>query len=322
MLNKKSFLFMVMLAFVLVACGAASDSGEPFSRVAEPLAAPAMEMEAMEEAAFFAADSDDAFIGGEDGASFGASINNAASVEQQAQVPQERLIIRTADLNLIVADTEATMGAITEMVESNGGWVVNSSLYQYGENSKSGNITVRVPVEGFNSAITAMKNLAAEVTSETSSGQDVTEEFVDLSSRLGNLEATADRVRNFLDETRNVEEALAVNQELSRLESEIEVIKGRMQYLSQSAGFSTINVNLTPDIATQPLDPETWRPGVVVRESFETLVNALQGIANFLIEVVIVLGPLALIFGLPLWFIIRYVVRRRRRRQTVAPIEE
>jgi acyl-CoA synthetase (NDP forming) len=57
-----------------------------------------------------------------------------------------------------------------------------------------------------------------------------------------------------LDEARNVEEALAVNQELSRLESDIEVIKGRMQYLSQSAAFSTLAIDVTPDELNQPLD--------------------------------------------------------------------
>ena len=310
MLSKKLFLFVLVLGLVLVACAQSAQ----FSM--EEAAAP-MEPSVMATAVFFNEDRADFETAGGDGASFGAA-TNPASVEQQAQLPQERLIIRTADLNLIVADTEDTMGAITEMVEANGGWVVNSSLYQYRDDAKSGNITVRVPVEGFNSAITAIKGLAVEVTSETSSGQDVTEEFVDLSARLGNLEATADRVRNFLDETRNVEEALSVNQELSRLEGDIEAIKGRMQYLSQSAGFSTVTVNLTPDIAVQPLNPETWQPGVVARRAFETLVNALQNIVNFLIEVVIVLGPLALIFGLPLWLIIRYFVRRRRRQAAAA----
>lgn len=303
MLPKKGILFVLILGLILAACASAAAES----------AAPPMERETMGEAstadiaADFAAE-------GEESSGFGVAANSAALAEAQAQIPQERLIIRTADLNLIVTDTEATVAAITEMIEANGGWVVNSSLYQYGENAKSGNITVRVPVEGFNSAITAIKGLAVEVTSENSSGQDVTEEFVDLSSRLENLEATADRVRNFLDETKNVEEALAVNQELSRLESEIEVIKGRMQYLSQSAGFSTISINLTPDIATQPLNPETWQPGVVARQSFETLVNVLQGMANFLISTVIVLGPLALLLGLPLWLIVRYVLRRRQRR--------
>ncbi len=314
MLLRKGFWFLV-LGLVLAACGGGDMS---FS---EPQAVMGTSEREMEESSS-AADTADFARGDSDGMSFGVVTNSAGAPEQQAQIPQERLIIRTADLNLVVADTEDTIGAIVEMVEVNGGWVVNSSLYQYGEHAKSGNITVRVPVEGFNSAMAAIKALAVEVTSETASGQDVTEEYVDLSARLGNLEATADRVRNFLDETSNVEEALAVNQELSRLESDIEVIKGRMQYLSQSAGFSTISVNLTPDIAAQPLDPKTWQPGVVVRESFETLVNALQGLANFLISTVIVLGPLALIFSLPLWLIIRYVLRRRRLGQTAVATTE
>ena len=308
MLNKKGFLFILILGLFLAACGSAAEMQT--SDAAAPMEAPAME-----EALLFAADADRNFGGSDDAGDFGATANSAVASEPQAQVVQERLIIRTADLNLIVTDTEATIGAITEMVEANGGWVVNSGLYQYGEDAKSGNITVRVPVEGFNSAITAVKALAIEVTSESSSGQDVTEEYVDLSSRLENLEATADRVRSFLDETSNVEEALAVNQELSRLEGEIEVIKGRMQYLSQSAGFSTIHINLTPDIATQPLNPETWQPGSVARESFELLINALQGIANFLIGAVIILVPLGLLFGWPLWIIIRYVRRRRQQPQ-------
>jgi len=311
MVSKKGFLFIFIWGLVLAACG----GGAEFS--SGSAAEPPREMEAMEEApqAEIAADFAAA---GEDGAGFGAVANSAASIQQQAQIPQERLIIRTAELNIVVANTEASLSAITEMVEANGGWVVNSNLYQYSENAKSGNITVRVPVAGFNSALEAIKGLAVEVTSESSSGQDVTEEFVDLSSRLENLEATAGRVRNFLDEATDVEEALAVNQELSRLEGEIEVIKGRMQYLSQSAGFSTISINLTPDIAAQPLETQTWQPGVVVRKSFETLVTVLQGVANFLIGTVVVLGPLALLFGLPLWLIARYVLRRRRQRTLAA----
>jgi len=300
MLSKKGFLFVLVLGLVLAACGGAAEFSSGAEAPGEMEEAPVAETAA------------DSAIGGEDSAGF------RAAVEQQTQILQERLIIRTANLNIVVADTEATLSAISELIEANGGWVVNSNLYQYNENAKSGNITVRVPVAGFNSALEAIKRLAVEVVSESSSGQDVTEEFVDLTSRLENLEATAGRVRNFLDEATDVEEALAVNQELSRLEGEIEVIKGRMQYLSQSAGFSTISIDLTPDIATQPLDPQTWQPGVVVRESFETLVIVLQGVANFLISTVIVLGPLALLFGLPLWLIVRYVLRRRRQRTLAA----
>jgi hypothetical protein len=150
---------------------------------------------------------------------------------------------------------------------------------------------------------------------KSTSGQDVTDEFVDLSSRLSNLEATASRVRNFLDEARNVEEALDVNIELSRLEGEIEVIKGRMQYLSQSAAFSTLTVRLTPDILSQPIEIGGWRPQGVARDAISALVNTLQGLATFLIWMAIYLLPLILLFGLPLWFLIRFIRQWRQKRR-------
>jgi hypothetical protein len=153
--------------------------------------------------------------------------------------------------------------------------------------------------------------MAIEVTNELTSGKDFTDEFVELSSRLGNLEATASRVRNFLDETKNVEEALAVNAELSRLEEQIEVIKGRMQFLEQSAAFSTIAVNLTPDELSRPIEVAGWRPEGVARDAVEALLGTLEGVANFLIWLLIYLLPLILLLGIPVWIAIRTVRRRR-----------
>lgn len=285
-----------LLAVVLVLLAACSDGGnESFSTVAEaPAASDArFEGEVMEEALAY----DDAV-----GAS--AVVNQA-----QNEPPSERLIIRTAELNLLVKKTEETIAEISRIAESTGGWVVNSSVSQFGE-AKRGDITVRVPSTGFTGALETFKGLAIEVEFESTSGQDVTEEFVDLGSRLGNLEATADRVRGFLDETENVEEALAVNVELSRLESEIEIIKGRMQYLSQSAAFSTIHVSLTPDILSTPIEVGGWRPQGVARDAIESLVGFLQGVGSILIWLGIFVVPLALIIGLPSLFIIRRLRRR------------
>lgn len=227
--------------------------------------------------------------------------------------PQERLIIRTGNLSIVVVDTETAVSQIAQMVEENGGWVVSSNLYKYSDSAKTGDITVRVPADGYNSALNAMKALALEVTNESSSGQDVTDEYVDLASRLGNLEATADRVRGFLDETETVQEALAVNMELSRLEGEIEVIKGRMQYLSQSAAFSTISVHLTPDEMSQPIEVVGWRPEGVAKDAIESLLGALQGLTNFLIWLVIYVLPLLLIVGVPIWLFVRFVRRQRNK---------
>lgn len=239
---------------------------------------------------------------------------NTAAQTVDIQVTQERLIIRTANMSLVVTDTEEAMDTISRMAEENGGWVVNSSVFQYNETAKTGNITIRVPSAGFNSAMEALRSMAVEVQQESTSGQDVTEEFVDLSARLENLEATAERVRAFLDEAETVEEALAVNQELSRLESEIEAMKGRLQYLSQSASFSTITVDLTPDVVAQPIEPSNWRPAVTFRNAVDSLVEALQDVAEFGIWFVIYLLPLLLVVGIPLWLVGRFVMKRWRRR--------
>ncbi|MCA9953465.1 MAG: DUF4349 domain-containing protein [Anaerolineales bacterium] len=254
----------------------------------------------------------------------GSFAMNTAAQTVDIQVTQERLIIRTANMSLVVADTEAAMDTISRMAEDNGGWVVTSSVFQYNATAKTGNITIRVPSSGFNSAMEALRGMAVEVRQESTSGQDVTEEYVDLSARLENLEATAERVRGFLAEAETVEEALAVNQELSRLESEIEAMKGRLQYLSQSASFSTITVDLTPDIVAQPIEPTNWRPAVVFRNAVDSLVEALQDAAEFAIWFVIYLLPLLLIIGIPIWLVVllvRFVWRRWRRRRNPVAVE-
>ncbi len=297
-MSGKKLIVLLVFVLMLVACGSQASYDESL-----PAAAP-MEMEmAPEEAAMDTMDSD--------GAAFrDTAVANSVTVAQ-TELPQERLIIRTADLSIVVPDTDEALAAIGQMAEANGGWVVNSSVYQYSETAKTGSITVRVPADGFVSATEAIKALATAVQQESVSGQDVTEEFVDLTARLANLEATAERVRAFLDETRNVEEALSVNQELSRLEGEIEVLKGRMQYLSQSAAFSTITVNLTPDELNQPIEIGGWQPQGIAKDAVEALVTAVQFLLSALIWLVIFLLPLALLIVLPLWLVIRWLRRRK-----------
>ncbi len=315
--KKTIFLFLFLIIF-LAACGGSSDAAYSESVAAE---APAY----YEEEAELAYDTDDAFSG-----DLGLSADAASSVSNSTESDgesvstagetsrvqtQERLIIRDANLSLVVADTDSAIATITDMVEADGGWVVSSNVYQYDADSKTGSITVRVPATGFTSAIKAMKGLAIKVESESTSGQDVTDEFVDLTLQLENLEATADRVRSFLDDANTVEEALTVNVELSRLEGDIERIKGRRQFLSQSATFSTITISLTPDVLSQPFEVVGWQPKGVAREAVERLISELQNAADFLIWLVIFVLPFVLIYGVPLWVIGRLVRRWWKKRK-------
>lgn len=247
-----------------------------------------------------------------------ATTGQTSNMGVVGELPAQPMIIRTGSISIIVASTEETMSSISGLASGMEGWVVSSNLYQYGQANR-GNITVRVPVAQFDAAMAQIKALALEVNSESSSGQDVTEEYVDLTARLTNLEATAARVRGFLDEAKDVEDALAVNQELSSLEAQIEQIKGRMKYLSQSAAFSTIEVEITPDILSRPIEIVGWRPQGVAKEAVEDLVEFLQDLADFLIRFVIYALPQLLILGVPAFFIIRAIIRAIRKRRQPAP---
>ena len=247
-----------------------------------------------------------------------AIVDSAANTAAQPPADQQRLIIRNADMTIVATDTEAALAQIAQMAENGGGWVVSSNVYQSSETTKSGYVQIRVPSEGFQSVLDAIAGLAVRVESLSTSGQDVTEEYVDLSSQLANLEATAARVRAFLDDTTRVEDALAVNAELSRLEGEIAVIKGRMQFLEQSSAFSSITVNVTPDELAQPIQVAGWQPSGVAKQAIETLVSALQALANLLIWFVIVALPILLLILIPFALII-WIIRRLRRRERPAP---
>jgi hypothetical protein len=233
---------------------------------------------------------------------------------------QERLIIRTGNIDLVVEDTEASLADIGRLAERLGGWVVTSEIRQTTQDANAGSITIRVPADDFDELVSQIKEMALDVTWESTNSQDVTDQYVDLSSRLGNLEATAERVRAFLDSADNVEEALAVNQELSRLEEEIELIKGRMQYLSQSAAFSSLTVSLTPDAISQPIVVAGWRPEGTAKDAIGTLINTLQGVADILIVAALYLLPLALLFGVPAYFLFRFGRNWLRRRSEAQPL--
>lgn len=302
--KKKSAILLMIFVFLFAACGWGAQSEMSYSEApaeAAPAYDMAVEMEAAEEAVAFRADE---MAGSE--------------IVFAQEGAQERLIIRTADMSVVVTDTEEAMAKIADMADNNGGWVVSSNVYQFDETAKTGSMTVRIPAEGFQSFIDAVQLMSVEVTQISTSGQDVTEEYVDLSARLANLEATADRVRNFLDEAKDVEDALAVNQELSRLEGEIEVLKGRMKYLEQSAAYSTVSINLTPDILSQPIEVGGWQPQGVAKTALESLISALQTLVDIAIWLLIFVLPVLIILAIPIVVVVLIIRRWRRRRKARA----
>lgn len=225
-----------------------------------------------------------------------------------------RMIVKNADIRLLVEDTDVAIDRAVQIVGDAGGYIVSSRVwYQdyYGNNLKYASITIGVPVDEFETAMRRLRGLAVQVLDENATGEDVTDQYVDLQSQLVNLEATRARIQEFLKDAKSVDEALRVNQELANIEAQIEQIKGRMNYLSDRSAFSTITINLEPEFpvltptpTSTPVPTATpipWKPADTFNEATGTLAVVYQGIANFLIWLVVVILPIVLPPALILW---------------------
>jgi uncharacterized Ntn-hydrolase superfamily protein len=177
-----------------------------------------------------------------------------------------------------------------------------------------GTLTLGVPVDQYEQALTRLHGIAVKVLDETSSGQDVTDQYVDLQSQLTNLEATRERIKSFLDQAKTVDEALQINQQLSDIEGQIEQIKGRMNFISDKSAFSTITINFEPVLpelepAPTPV-PQAWNPGETFKAAKRTVTLAYQGFAEFMIWVLVVILPILLPPALLLWILWKLFTRK------------
>lgn len=288
-MRRAQILIVMIVAAILVlaGCGGASESGSaPITApAAQATAAPAMEAPAAPL---------------EPGPAGGNTDN--ATADPQAQTSQ-RLVIKNAFVSIQVPSVSEAEASIRARAAQLGGYVVSVQTNGSDEYLTS-NIIFRVPAARFDEALSGVEGLARKVLSRTVSGDDVTEEFVDLESRLRNLEATRERLLGLLERATRVQDALEVNNALTDVQGEIEQIKGRMQYLTQSAAFSTITADLQPvPPAPTIIEEDGWQPLRVAQEALRDLVLFGQGLLNLLI----VLGVWApiwlplLLVGIWLW---------------------
>ena len=170
----------------------------------------------------------------------------AATAEESSERPvaslvaQQRIIVRTVDLGIVVPDVTAAIESATNIARDMGGWLVGSEHSQ----KHRGSVSVRVPASSLDDAIDALRVLAHEVDYEIAHSQDVTDEYVDLKSRMRNLEATENALLALFDRAQKVEDALDVQRELARVQEQMEVMQGRIAYLEQTSAYSLLNVSL------------------------------------------------------------------------------
>ncbi|MBN2841208.1 MAG: DUF4349 domain-containing protein [Coriobacteriia bacterium] len=253
---------------------------------------------------------------------YDAAVGSKGDVANVAEA--DRMIIRSKTVRLEVESTQDAVAEIRTIARDSGGIITGlqvatdteSPIYRYDENGYAtgdgaglrGWVTVRVPADSFEAFVDDIVGLGT-VKYQAEDTEDVTQQHVDLSARLGNLRAEEVRLREFFDAATKVEEMLAIEAELSRVRGEIESLDAQVKFLERQAAMATVTIELVePRPVVRPTG-DTWGFLDAVTSGFRGAADLI----SFGIAALIATSPLW-ILGLIAFFVVRAILRRRHAR--------
>lgn len=320
-MKKNALFILVMMMLFLVACSnqGAGDVSTESTQMNSETAVGDVDVrqgemdfaEEMEEAEFEESSSD---VDSED-------------ATQIDDVNENRKVIYTADLQVETKSYSKLADSIQAETAKLGGYVVESNMYSdSGEDFTSGQIIVRVPQKSFDNLISIVESGSSKVIEHYVSGQDVTEEFVDLESRLKSKRVVEERLLDFMGNAEKTEDLLAISDNLSNVQEEIETIVGRVNYLQDKTDLATVTISIHENNVTlsgiNDDELNTWEE---TKKQFMRSVNFI--ITSFSSIFVFIGGnfPLLLLlvlFALTGYLVIRKKIKARTNKESAKPKEE
>ena len=236
--------------------------------------------------------------------------------------PSDRKIIRNADLSLEAESPEDAQRRITTIAESNGGFVADSQQTSSDVRATKRDLvtmSVRVPSQKFAVTLDQIRQTSERVIFETVKGDDVTEEFIDIEARLKAKKALELQIVEIMKRANSVNEALVVERELAGVRGEIEKIEGRKRFLENQASLSTIKIKLqTPEVFSVSSAGFGHRFSEAFNSGFDVAQDFILGLVTLLVGGL----PFAMIIGLPLVLVMRYLYKRHSRSRTIIELAE
>ena len=227
---------------------------------------------------------------------------------QQVQ-PWDRMIVRTATLQITVKDVGVSLDEARTIASARGGYVTQTDSRQDGDYTVA-TITIQVPTREFDGVISQLRKMGIKPVQENVTSSDVTEEYTDLQSQSRNLVATEERILALMSKAVLIDDVLTLDRELRQVRGEIERVQGRLNYLAKRAEMSTITVSLFPEAApiaeVKPVD--AWDPGQIALQAWNASLDMLAGVGR-----VAITASVFLWWAVPVLLAIWLITRPRRR---------
>ena len=209
------------------------------------------------------------------------SENDAAAAEDR-QASTSPKIIYTANLTLESKDYDTARAALDAALNDAGGYLESSSEYSDVGSSRSVNLTFRVPEENYQSFLDAVAQ-AGNVTYKSQQADDVTTQYMDVETRLANLEAQRTRLQELQAQADNLSDLLQIETSLTDVQSQIESWQSQLDWYSNQVQQCTVYVNLSEVQNYTPTDESfLGSVGAAFAQGWSNFVNGLQQLAVWL----------------------------------------
>lgn len=234
------------------------------------------------------------------------------SVKENVEAPTVRMIIHQARISTNVKDLEKAQQNMEEKVKEHEGYIVESNVYLESDETSTGKMIVRIPEKHFETFLSEAEEEASKVLEKNVTGQDVTEQYIDLSSRVKSKRAVEERLLAFMKDAEKTEDLLKISNDLAEVQEEIEVLVGKINYLENQTSFSTIELTMyenrviIPEIENKDLN--TWEK---TKKQFITSTNSLLSIGSGII--VFIFGNLlVLVLLVGIAVVVVWVIKRKK----------
>jgi hypothetical protein len=224
----------------------------------------------------------------------------------------DTLIVRNAQITLIATDFAKARASLEDILKRHGGHIGTLAIAAPNDSGQTLQATLRVPSAQLDSAISEIRHLG-RVENEQQSGEEVTQQVIDLEARLTNARNTERRLADILGRyTGNIADVLAVESEIDRVRRDIELMEAERKGLGDRVSFATLEVRIYEEYkahlaVTAPSTFGRLRNAAV--DGYRNVVDSLTGVAMFLLSS----GPILVLWMAVLFFPVRYGWKRLRR---------
>ncbi|MDR2943205.1 MAG: DUF4349 domain-containing protein [Treponema sp.] len=155
----------------------------------------------------------------------------------------ERMITYSVSMDLSVKNPEETRKALTELIKINNGYIAKES---------DNYITARIPSENMDNFINNAKALG-KTENESKTGTDITDQYRDNVIRLESLKNVRGRYLSLLEKANTVSDVLLIEKELERVNTEIELLEGKIKYAELNVTYANIMVRFRESAKPGPI---------------------------------------------------------------------